>query len=287
MINELNYPVSLAKSVKDILAEDIWVSGDITASITDPLAFPVKFTSFTSVFITEGECIFLLNLVQYKIKAPCILNIRAGQILQKEYVSRDFRAKCMVLSDALTSNVLMILRNSGVYPISENEPILHLSADLKTKLLRFYLDIKLIVEEKDNPYVQSIVRYSIVTFFLRFILKLYTDNERVQILSHGKIVDEFFSLLKVNFKKYRFLSFYAEELSITPKHLSRTLKHHTGFSAVEWIEQYVVLEAKVLLKSTRLTVQQISEELNFPSQSFFGKYFKKCTGFSPKEFRNS
>ncbi|MDR0368520.1 MAG: helix-turn-helix domain-containing protein, partial [Bacteroidales bacterium] len=51
------------------------------------------------------------------------------------------------------------------------------------------------------------------------------------------------------------------------------------------IDNYVVLEAKALLKSTNMTVQQISDELNFPSQSFFGKYFHRVVGVSPKEYR--
>ncbi|MDE5552524.1 MAG: helix-turn-helix domain-containing protein, partial [Muribaculaceae bacterium] len=62
---------------------------------------------------------------------------------------------------------------------------------------------------------------------------------------------------------------------------------HTGFTAVEWINRYIILEAKVMLSSTNMNVQQIAEELNFPSQSFFGKYFKKATGVSPKDFRNA
>lgn len=76
-------------------------------------------------------------------------------------------------------------------------------------------------------------------------------------------------------------------MEVTPKHLSRTVKAQTGYTAVEWIERFVILEAKVLLKSSNLNIQQIADELNFPSQSFFGKYFKKFTGMSPKEFRNA
>ena len=93
--------------------------------------------------------------------------------------------------------------------------------------------------------------------------------------------------MQKNFKEERFLDFYANELSITPKHLSRTVKSQTGFTAVEWIERYVILEAKVMLKSSNMTIQQIADELNFPSQSFFGKYFKKNIGVSPKEYRNT
>ena len=99
--------------------------------------------------------------------------------------------------------------------------------------------------------------------------------------------ERFLNLVQIHFKIERFLKFYAEKLDLTPKHLSRTMKNLTGFTAVEWIERYVVLEAKVMLKASNLNIQQISDELNFPSQSFFGKYFKKNVGMSPKEFRNS
>jgi AraC-like DNA-binding protein len=103
----------------------------------------------------------------------------------------------------------------------------------------------------------------------------------------GRMSEQFLYLVQENFREHRFLDFYAKKLEITAKHLSRTVKNQTGYTAVEWIERYVILEAKVLLKSSNLNIQQISDELNFPSQSFFGKYFKKLTGLSPKEYRNS
>ncbi len=106
-------------------------------------------------------------------------------------------------------------------------------------------------------------------------------------IGHNRVPERFLNLVQKHFKKERFLKFYAEKLDLTPKHLSRTMKNLTGFTAVEWIERYVVLEAKVMLKASNLNIQQISDELNFPSQSFFGKYFKKNVGMSPKEFRNS
>lgn len=103
----------------------------------------------------------------------------------------------------------------------------------------------------------------------------------------NRIHERFINLVQQNFKKERFLDFYAEKLEVSTKHLSRTVKEATGFSAVDWIDRLVILEAKVLLKSTNLSIQQISDELNFTSQSFFGRYFKKHTGRSPKDFRNA
>ena len=81
--------------------------------------------------------------------------------------------------------------------------------------------------------------------------------------------------------------FCVRKRCILPKHLSNVIKELTGKSASQWIDDYVVLEAKTLLKSTNLTILQISEELHFANQSFFGKYFKQHTGLSPMRYRRS
>lgn len=83
------------------------------------------------------------------------------------------------------------------------------------------------------------------------------------------------------------VAFYASKLSLTPKYLSKVIRQNSGKTAGEWIEEYVILEAKALLKSTNKTIQQITDELNFSTQSFFGKYFKRRVGLSPKEYRVS
>ncbi|MDR2805936.1 MAG: helix-turn-helix domain-containing protein [Dysgonamonadaceae bacterium] len=80
---------------------------------------------------------------------------------------------------------------------------------------------------------------------------------------------------------------YASKLCLTPKYFSKIIKDNSGISASEWIDNYIILEAKALLKSTNITILQISDELNFPSQSFFGKYFKRVTGMSPKSYREN
>jgi AraC-like DNA-binding protein len=88
-------------------------------------------------------------------------------------------------------------------------------------------------------------------------------------------------------EKFGCFAVYADQLYLTPKYFSKVIKDNSGASASEWIDNYVILEAKALLKSTNMTILQISDELNFPSQSFFGKYFKRVVGVSPKEYRES
>lgn len=100
-----------------------------------------------------------------------------------------------------------------------------------------------------------------------------------------ELVENFLNQVQDNFKQERGIEFYANKLCVTPKYLSKVIKEHNGLSAKQWIDDYVVWEAKALLKSTHMTIQQISNELNFPSQSFFGRYFKRSVGLSPLAYR--
>ncbi len=81
------------------------------------------------------------------------------------------------------------------------------------------------------------------------------------------------------------MGFYARELCITPKYLTTLIRRVSGKSVSEWIDIYVVLEAKALLRFSNRSVQEVAYALNFPNQSFFGSYFKRITGMSPSEFR--
>ena len=78
---------------------------------------------------------------------------------------------------------------------------------------------------------------------------------------------------------------YADRLCISPKHMSMVVKKVSGRTASDWIDDYVILQAKQMLRSSSLTIQEVSRELNFSNQSFFGKYFKKHVGMSPSEYR--
>ena len=100
-------------------------------------------------------------------------------------------------------------------------------------------------------------------------------------------MQNFLRTVQLHYKKERKVLFYADKLHLSAGYLSTVIKNISGKTAAEWIDDYVMLEAKTLLKSTNLTIQQISDNLNFPSQSFFGKYFKRQAGVSPKEYKKN
>ena len=83
----------------------------------------------------------------------------------------------------------------------------------------------------------------------------------------------------------REVSFYANELCISTKYLTSICRNETKDSAKKIIDDFMILEIKVLLQSTELTVQEIADKLNFPDQSYLGRYFKRHEGISPMEYR--
>ena len=97
----------------------------------------------------------------------------------------------------------------------------------------------------------------------------------------------FIRLVEQNYINHRDLKFYAEQLSLTPKHISLVVKQSSGKSATEWIEKYVTLDAITQLTSTDKSIKEIAYDLGFPSQSFFGKYFCRVVGISPAEYRKA
>ena len=92
-------------------------------------------------------------------------------------------------------------------------------------------------------------------------------------------------LLSEHYKTERSVEFYADKMNLTPKHLSRVVRNFSGKSVHQWIDNFVVLEIKNLLKHSDMSIQQISYDLNFPNPSFMGQYFKRITGKTPGEYR--
>jgi AraC-like DNA-binding protein len=91
----------------------------------------------------------------------------------------------------------------------------------------------------------------------------------------------------MDYKRNRKVENYAQIIGITAKHLAHVIKKTTGKYPSEWMDNYVLLESKRLLRSTDLSIQDISYDLNFSTPSHFGKFFKNQTGMTPKKFRDS
>ena len=100
-----------------------------------------------------------------------------------------------------------------------------------------------------------------------------------------QLFERFMALVTEYHCTERGMAFYADKLCLTPKYLSRLVKQASGRSAPAWIDSFVILEAKNMLKYSDRTIKEIVYALHFPNQSVFYKFFKAHTGLTPSEYR--
>lgn len=106
----------------------------------------------------------------------------------------------------------------------------------------------------------------------------------------GRKVDTFvrlITLISAHYRKERTVAFYADKLCLTPKYLSTLVRTLCGYTVQDLITKAVMRRALFLVTNTNNSIQSITDELSFPNPSAFGTYFKKHTGKSPKNYRES
>lgn len=286
MLKGYHYNIDLPDELSTILDQDFYMMEDVRSEVLLALSEPMKFASTTWIIMKEGTAKADINLINYDIKAPSLVTVRSTQIMQPIYLSPDFKASVIIMSMRFQDNLFMFISNTPLYALWHRHSVAPIPEDVMPRFNDFISSIRSIMDATDNPYGSQALMFEVISFAFKTAWKVFEPYKHEILTKQGRISDRFLTLVQEHFRTERFLDFYARKMEVTPKHLSRTVKSQTGFTAVEWIEKFVILEAKVLLKSSNLNIQQIADELNFTSQSFFGKYFKKFTGMSPKEFRN-
>ena len=143
------------------------------------------------------------------------------------------------------------------------------------------------LEIKDmNPNTEEALRLLTKLFFLMMGWFINKDAFTKDVGDRSsETVRRFLELVRKNYTEHRDVEYFASQMNMTAKYLSAVVKKTSGKTPLEWIENYVILDAKAQLSSTMNTVQQIAWNLNFPSQSFFGRYFKRIIGMSPSAYR--
>jgi AraC-like DNA-binding protein len=167
-----------------------------------------------------------------------------------------------------------------------NNPLNIVTPDMMQPIRIFYAILYRAAANTENPFRLQVIENLIRVFYYGG-LGIFSERDRYNTSCNNTIVDRFMELVQEHYREERLIGFYADKLCITPKYLSKLVKENTGRSAGDWIESHVILEARAMLQSSDMTIQQISAALNFPNQSFFGKYFKRVTGMSPKQYRNT
>ena len=246
---------------------------------------PRKLQRASIVICTSGSSRIKINLEEYEIKAPQLITLMPGHIFELLSDVESLDGYVISLSKRFVDKV-NLPGWQHQYMKMYNNPITDINEEMLNSLCIFYAILYRAAKNDKNPFRQQIIENLISVFYYGGVSSL--DNEAESNLKYkNHIVANFLELVQQHYREERLIQYYAGRLCITPKYLSKLVKEHTGRAAADWIEQYVILEARAMLQSTDLSIQQIAATLNFPNQSFFGKYFKRATGVSPKQYRTA
>ena len=241
-------------------------------------------------FTVEGLVMLLCHAGAAEIEIdgkPCPL--RAGSLLvlpEKRFVRvgetrQDLRCSLLYVSTDFILDMPSPI-DTNIFIYSRLTPMLSVDDE---KFADFANHFRFIAKESREPgrYRTDIIR----ALTLALLLEVTAEYEdRNQLAIAGKIHDEsvsdrFFRLLAANFRTQRSVGWYASRLHLTPKYLSQVIKSHTGRTILDWIHESVMTEARMLLKTTEMTIQQISDHLSFSSPSAFVQFFRKHSGHTP------
>lgn len=248
---------------------------------------PYRAESYAIVYVKEGSVRLNAGLISWDVEAPSIITLgptvvryfsRRNDLLKMDVIF--FKEKFLLEQHA---DLFFLFK----YDFFENGDlhVLPLAEPYISKFSRIF-ELLGLTQSTTKHHASQIIRSYI--FALVFELDAYYQRHKpgdASLVKAHPLVTKFKELLKRNYIQEHKLDFYARHLHLTPKSLSAAIKKQTGRSAGKWIDDTVILEAKVLLQNKTLTVSQVSNMLNFSDQSTFGKFFRTNTGMSPVEYR--
>ena len=292
-ISYLNWRTELENVKADSIGQDFILLGNENSKSKryfwvkeHEFDIPFKMDATTIIICTQRKMKGKVNLKSYSSEAPGLFIVLPDQILQYEYISANFKGDFIIMSKQFTNDLLLnIHERFPLFRSIQDNSWIPLTAAELISMTDYYFMFKKTVQMENTPHRMEIIKHLLQAFFYSssYHFQKMTDSENQS--KQDLLMKRFLDLVKQNFKSERGVEFYADKLCLTPKYLSKVVKQNSEKSASQWINDFVILEAKALLRSTNMTVQQIGDELNFLSQSFFGKYFKRRVGVSPKEYR--
>ncbi len=145
-----------------------------------------------------------------------------------------------------------------------------------------------LLQQQKNPNVRDCILKLTSSLYL-YLQGCFIDfYERQATRSRSEqLTADFFGLAESNCLHHKDIGWYAEQLCLSPKYLANVIKNTTGRPAGAWLDDLVLLQAKTLLTTSRLTIQQIADRLGFKNQSHFGTFFRRAVGVSPKNYRTN
>lgn len=271
-----------------LMRECITASSDSQMQV---FPFPCRIDAFIIGVGTEGETSVSFNLHEFRLKKDSMFIFTPKNILQVNS-QQYFKADVIAISPDFMRRINIDIKNMmPLFLKFVENPTLALTPEESRSMRGMIAQIERETRGPETHFSFDIVSGLIAATIYKVGDIMYhylAEHPEGQNNSHNRAEEyfkQFTHLLGEHFREERSVGFYARQLCITPKYLTTLIKRISGQSVSEWIDNYVILEAKTLLKYSTMSIQEIAYYLNFPNQSFFGSYFKRNTGMSPSQYK--
>ncbi len=239
---------------------------------------------------TGGRGGYTLNQEEHDIKSGDAMILTDGQVVDKIWMSDDIKGIALLISNPFIFEILKDVRNlSLLFLLTRNHPVF----PMESKEIRTANEYFKMIEERvvgmDYPFRKDVLRLLLLTMIYDLGSAYYRVMNSSELFSYDtkgeKVFVEFIQLVEKHCRHERRVSWYAEQLGLTPKYLSEIISNVSKCTPNAWIDKYVTKEIRILLRQTDMKICDIAKELNFPNQSFLGKYFRENVGVSPNKYR--
>lgn len=238
----------------------------------------------------QGNVSYYVDSTQHDVEPGDLIIINYGRTVHNCTFSHDCRGIGILIDYQFFNETVMSVHElSSLFLFARQHPVFRLPQKRAEFIKETFYRIKAKIDEPENHFRREMVQ----TMFLSMVYELSNVIYSVQANDVAcntraeEIFTQFIKVVEHNFRTERRVSWYSEQLCISPKYLSETVKAVSKRTPNDWIDAYVTMEMRTLLRNTQKSIKEITQELNFSNQSFLGKYFKEHTGMSPSEYRKS
>lgn len=241
------------------------------------------------ILIENGSCSLEVNMAMYELRKGGVFVAFPGQIIHLLQISKDFKPLCIACSIDMMNDLTAQVKDSlQLIQLVKQSPYQQKEKEEFEQLKKSFNHLQEKIEiTKNNQHRYQIIKNLVLSIAFECFDFLIEKNFIHQGGNRKKsLFNAFLQNVEERHRKEHSVKYYADELFVTSKYLSTVINEMSDKTPKQWIDEYIALDAKVLLQSTEKDIQEISDELNFPDISFFGKFFKRMTGMSPKAFRD-
>ena len=276
------------------MCNDTYIQGDIL--LIDEMANlplpkePRRMQCLLVGMCLKGSARYYVDTVEHVVEPGDLIIINQGRVTHDCTMTPDCRGIGIIIDyNFFKETIKSVHELSSLFLFARNHPVFRLPEDRANFIRDTFFQMKDKISEPDNHFRRQMVQLLILTMVYEMCNVIYT----AQVKNDGcnsrseEIFTKFLLLVEANFRTERRVGWYSEQLCISPKYLSETIKMVSKRTPSEWIDSYVTMELRMLFRNTQKSIKEIAQELNFSNQSFLGKYFKEHVGMSPSEYRRS